>query len=263
MHVVVLMAGVLDTRRVLSQAVLDAEREFGRGAAAVPRMLSPFDESALETALRLRDADPAVRITALLLEQADDEPLARSVLAHRPDGLLRLDALAVQAWDGVTASAQFASVLAALAEPFDLLLVGREFGDSDDGAFAPALAARLGWRFISQVQALVAGAEGLHWLRERGVFEEWRPVASGTVVSVTNDRRNRLRHPLFKNVAAAKRAPLATKQTPPSPARRALELTASTLASLERRQGHCRMLAGDVATQARALIAHLQSGVRR
>ena len=89
---------------------------------------------------------------------------------------------------------------------FDLILIGREFGDHDVGVIAACLAAELDRPFFALVQAVRWDGDRLELLREQGVVEETVGVEEQLVASVTNDRRNRLRHPLMKNVMEAKRA---------------------------------------------------------
>ncbi|MOA37945.1 hypothetical protein D3C78_1595860 [compost metagenome] len=74
---------------------------------------------------------------------------------------------------------------------------------------------------------------------------------------MTNHARNRLRHPLLKNVMAAKKMGfelLALPDVAPSPA---VRLASATVAAAVVRTTACCMLAGDAPAQARALAALL------
>ena len=259
MHLVVLMAGVADTRYPLESAHLERKAD-GQPAAIFARMLSPFDDAALEIALKLRDANPATAVTVALLEQPGDESLARALASYRPETLMRVDASAIPTWDPVAASAALHWVVKQCSLPVDLVLLGREFGDTDDGAIAPALAERLGWRYASQIQALAARDGQRLLVREQAMLEQAMPMLPATVASVTNDRRNRLRHPLFKNVAAAKRAALPDLLTPVQTAKAGVSIEDAALATSGRRAAQCRLIAGTVSDQALALARYLRTG---
>ena len=156
-------------------------------------IMSPFDEAALEVALQIRDRDPAVTIHAVIAGGAESEKLGRAVAAHSIADVSCLPLLAP--WDQGATARQ----LAAVASDATLILLGREFGDCDDGIVPAMLAALLGLPFFGRVQAVDAGPPpGL--VRESGEFEERLSVAAPLVASATNDRRSRLRKPLMKNV---------------------------------------------------------------
>jgi electron transfer flavoprotein beta subunit len=240
-NVTVLLAGIADPKWPLD--------------GAHPRILSPFDESALEVALKLRDARPDTAITMLLAGAAEDDALARSIAAHRADALRRVVIPEASAWDLGLQARVWQSVLDALPAKPDLVLLGREFGDRDDGAFAPLLAETLGWTFVGLAQEARHAEGGFELMRERGTMEERIAVVSPAVASITNDRRNRLRHPLMKNVMAAKRAPIESVVAPSGTAR----VVAASLSPAARvaRAASCRMLAGSLEEQAGALAEFL------
>ena len=66
MNIAVLLAGIVDPKWPLQGLHLGAGGVVA-GDDKLPGKLSPFDEAALETALKLRDADPDVNICAFLL----------------------------------------------------------------------------------------------------------------------------------------------------------------------------------------------------
>lgn len=257
MNVTVFVATVADTRYPLA-----GQRFTTLGHLAdpqQPRVPSPFDEAALETALKLRDADPATRITVIVCELAPLDALARTLAAHRPDRLVRIDAAELPLHDAVAASEPLSALTRATGA--EVVLLGREFGDLDDGALPAALAERLRYRYLSLVQALATRDGRPFLLRERGRNEEWHPLAPALVASVTNDRRSRLRHPLFKNVATAKRAPLPERERP-APASCHVRLETLAVAPPATRATGCRLLEGGPGEQAAALVAYVREAVR-
>lgn len=221
---------------------------------AAPRELSPFDASALECALKLRDADSSTRIHAVVAGLAPPEALLRSVAAFRLDGVRGLAVEEALLWDACAFASGLAGAVAAAAP--DAVLMGREFGDCDDGALAPCLADALGWPFVGLAQTLSAEAAGLNLLRERGGFEERIHARLPVLASITNDRRNRLRYPLMKNVAAARKERFAVAAMPVVPAKAGLASIGDT--APEASAVSCRMLAGDIEAQAAELARLLR-----
>jgi electron transfer flavoprotein beta subunit len=133
------------------------------------------------------------------------EGLLRAVAAHKPHhvGLLMIDR-AVR-WD-VAAFARQAAAGLHRADAGTLWLTGREFGDLDDGAFGACLARAAGSSLIAMAEELRGDAQGtLRALRTRSDVTELVRVPDACVVTLTNARTNRLRHPLMKNVMLAKK----------------------------------------------------------
>lgn len=240
MKLLVLVAGVLDPKWPL------APDAGGLPEPAAERMiLSPFDEAALEIALRIRDVRPEARIRAIVAGGESAAKLARAVSALN---IADVATIALQApWD----QGAVAHELAGACGDTDLILIGREFGDCDDGLVPPMLAGLLGRPYFGRAQ-LVDTAGALRLMREAGGFEEWLPLSAPIVASVTNDRRCRLRKPLMKNVMIARQAAIAAITGGPVPPRM-IELTGVSEISCVRAPVDCAMLEGSHEDQARKL----------
>lgn len=243
MKIVVAVAGVLDPKWPIELDVGGAPR-----IAADRMVMSPFDESALEIALRLRDMDPMHTVAAVV----PNEKLARMVAAFRVEDIAILDRPFGTACDLGGAAEALAGAIPGDA---GLVVMGREFGDCDDGAVPPLVAARIGLPFFARVQDVRAGPT---LLREAQAEEESVILAGLMLCSVTNDRRNRLRKPLMKNVMAARTARF-----------RASPASASIAAVFERfdrvadarRPVACRMAEGAPAAIAAILAEHMRASV--
>ncbi|MES2262562.1 MAG: electron transfer flavoprotein subunit beta [Pseudomonadota bacterium] len=255
MNITVFLAGIADPKWPLPPLAVTADDRSVR-AADSRRILSPFDEAALEIALKIRDARPETRIAVVVTGGTDMDNVLRSVAAFRPDHLVRLDAEGLYACDAQSLSRQLATAAASLPAQAELVLMGREFGDLDNGTLAPCLAERMECRFAALIQDARWSDTHLALMRERGGAEEWLHLDAPMVASVTNDRRNRLRHPLMKNVMAAKRATF-----PVIPASAGdddgLRVTAAAPAQAAPRRSACRMLAGSLEERVDALAGFL------
>lgn len=245
MNILVLIAGVLDPKWPV---VTDGTTLPARTADRV--VMSPFDEAALEIALTIRDADPTgTKIRAVVAGGSEADKLARGVVAL---GVTDTSCLPLEAiWD----QAAVARALADVASDAGLILIGREFGDCDDGLVPAILAGLLGRPFFARAQA-VTTESAVRLMRETGVEEEWLSIDTPVVASVTNDRRSRLRKPLMKNVMLARQAkigllPPAGRATP------ALQLANVGVRTASRRAVQCRIIDGSPFDQAQALAALL------
>ena len=256
MKILVLLAGVADIRFPLHPVSLNSESLI-QEQGSPRRLLGPFDEAALEVALKLRDARPDTQIDVLLLDGCNSENLLRSVAAFCPDSLRCLQLEPCQPWDARQTAAQIGGLIKRDYLAHDLVLLGRELGDLDEGSIAVLLARRLGRPQLAMAQFGQWQDAQLWLMRERGTCEEWLKVDQPLLASVTNDRRNKLRHPLLKNVMQAKRMTF-TQVTASAPTRAGLSLSQLETAPLIARGGQCRLLSGDVTEQAAALIGWLK-----
>jgi electron transfer flavoprotein beta subunit len=265
MHIAVLLAGIADPRKPLPAPASGDWRDL-RAEPAVSYKLSPFDEAALEIALKLRERHRQARITALVTDGAGDTALMRAVAALRPDRLIGLDIPVVQRGNPAWLARHAAELLGGGAALPDLILIGREHGDLDDGMVPPYLAEAWGLPYAGlALQAQNdenAGENGGGWtfVRSAAAHDESLRLPAPAMASVSNDKSNRLRHPLMKNVLLAKQQQF-ERFTPDAaqPAPRPFLARAAPIEATQRGTHPCRMLEGSAAEQARALAAYLMS----
>jgi len=140
--------------------------------AGLKMSLNPFDEVALEQAVRLREAGLASKVTAVACGAAQSQDVLRTALAMGADAAVLIDPGSM-ASDGVA----WVQALGTLArdEGVDLLLCGQQTIDDDLGALAPMLAAALDWPQAICVNrlALDAGELQVELDGDAGV-ERWR-----------------------------------------------------------------------------------------
>jgi len=260
MHIAVLLAGVVDPKKPLPLPASGDWRDLPADPS-VSYKLSPFDEAALEIALKLRESNAGARLTALVTDGARDVALMRAVAALRPDRVLGLPTPASQRGDPAWLARQAGAVLREGTSMPDLVLIGREHGDMDDGMVPAYLAEAWGLPFASlALQAQLAENGGWTFLRSARASDESLCLPAPAMASVTNDKGNRLRHPLMKNVLLAKQqrfeqvSPQAAEPPP-----RAMLAEATPVQPASRGAHSCRMLQGSPAEQARALAAYLSS----
>ena len=151
MHIAVLVKQVANPEVAASQFRIDDVAKVVEPLAGVPLVMSPFDEQAVEAALRIRDAHAGTRITAITLGPES----ARNALKHAlalgaDDGVLLADA----AFHGSDAYATALALSAAIRKlgAVDLVLAGRQAADDDAGIVGIAVAELLGLPAISFAQ---------------------------------------------------------------------------------------------------------------
>jgi electron transfer flavoprotein beta subunit len=256
MRVLLIAAGIFDPKWPLPPFAADALPPRAEDKLA----LSPFEEAALELALRMRDADREHVTISAVLCGAVTEKLARAIGSYNIADVARLDIDETRSWDVQCVVDALASFLRAGAD-FDLILLGREVGDCDDGLFAPLLAARLRRPFFGLAQDVECMGGALTFIRERNNCEERFALDRPVIVSVTNDRRNRLRRPLMKNMQAAKRAAYPIMPCDGSSSD-SVRLTTAIARASSRHKIECNRLAGAPQAQIRQLAVKLRSEAR-
>ena len=257
MNIVVFLAGIADPKWPL-QPMTVADNGQAITSGDTKSILSPFDEAALEIALKIRDADSGARICIVVPGNSDGDNLIRTVAGFRPDQLFRISPTTLHMWDASLFGIELASAAAdALAEA-DLILMGREFGDFDNGTLAPCMAEQMQRQFFGLIQDARVTDSKLQLMREKGPFEEWITPASSVFASVTNDRRNRLRHPLMKNVMAAKRMVFPAITPTNSGVAGQISLASVMAEEPSDRTRTCRILTGSLESQARELAEFLK-----
>ncbi len=269
MHVAVLLSGVADPRRPLARPATGQWLDV-IAAPTTPFKLSPFDEAALEVALKLRDRDPAVRVSALVTDGARDLALMRSVASYRPDFVAGIPVPADQRGNPGWLAESIPVALNGSAFPaVDLWLMGREHGDLDDGVVPAFIAERWGLPFVGLALSVHSADQNWQCDRIYGNRVQTIRVSGPLVASVTNDRGNRLRHPLMKNVMLAKQQKidmLSAANAPAEPAGlsaapvRVIRIALEPLTSGRRTDAPCRMLPGTIDDQAQALADYLRDG---
>lgn len=219
--------------------------------------INPYDEFALEEALRLRDAGVGSEVIVLSVGGADADQRLRDALARGANRAVRLDDPSFANLD----SLGIARVLAAAAkkEGVELLLCGKQAADDDNAQVPPMVAELLGWPQALVVDKLEIGG---------GRFKAWRVASGGVrdviegplpaVISCTKGL-NEPRYASLKGIMDAKRKPLTTANAA------ALGLgdlggpvvrTTSWALPADRPKG--RMLSGDNASVVRELVRLLR-----
>jgi electron transfer flavoprotein beta subunit len=206
------MKVLVPVKRVIDYNVKVRVRADGSGVdlANVKMSMNPFDEIAVEEAIRLKEAGVATEVVAVSVGVRQAQETLRTALAMGADR-----AILVVAGDDVSRDVEplaVAKVLAAIAreEAPGLVLCGKQAIDNDMNATGQMLAALLGWAqatFASELK--VEGEEALVTREVDGGLQGIR-VRLPAVVTV-DLRMNEPRYASLPNIMKAKKKPLEEK----------------------------------------------------
>ena len=171
-----------------------------------PLVLNPWDEFAVEQALRTREAHGG-KVTALSLGPEAAREALKHALAMGCDEAVLVSDPGLAAADSLVVSMAVAGAIKKMGE-IDLVFFGRQSVDSDTGVLGPQVARRLGWPSLSLVAAIpTLDPAGKSITVERMVDEGRQVVRSAlpAVVSVVKEI-NEPRYPSFMGIRKASKA---------------------------------------------------------
>jgi electron transfer flavoprotein beta subunit len=175
--------------------------------------INPFDEIAMEEAVRLREKLSDVQITVVSIGTAQSEEQLRKALAMGADKAILIESDLI--WDSLSVAKELAALLA--AEPYDLVLMGKQATDDDNNQAGQMLAALLDWPQATFASAIEAVSDGLKVTRETDTGEQVVEVSLPAVVT-TDLRLNQPRYIALPGIIKARSKPLEKRaaQTQPS-----------------------------------------------
>ena len=141
LKIIVTIKQVLDPEAPPSIFKIDPEAKRVIPAAGIPPALNPYDENALEAALRIKDIHQS-RITAISMGAKLAKAVLRKCLAAGADELIMLEDQAFGSLDGNTTAYILATAITKIG--YDLVLTGRQAADTDAGQVGSGIAEFLG-----------------------------------------------------------------------------------------------------------------------
>jgi len=199
---------LVPVKRVIDFNVKVRVKPDGSGVelANVKMSMNPFDEIAVEEALRLKEQGKASEVVCVSIGPAQAAETIRTALAMGADRGILVKA------DASVEPLAVAKILKAVVteEKPDLVILGKQAIDDDSNQTGQMLAALLGWpqgTFASKV--VIEGAE---ILVTREVDGGLQTVKLNTPAIVTTDLRlNEPRYASLPNIMKAKKKPIADK----------------------------------------------------
>ena len=180
----------------------------GVDLANVKMSMNPFDEIAVEEAIRKKEAGEAEEVIAVSIGPSQAQETLRTALAMGADRAILIEA------DGDVEPLAVAKLLKAVAEQeaAQLVILGKQAIDDDSNQTGQMLAALLGWpqgTFASELKL-----EGGKAVVTREIDGGLETVSLDLPAIVTTDLRlNEPRYASLPNIMKAKKKPLDTKTT--------------------------------------------------
>jgi electron transfer flavoprotein beta subunit len=202
---------LVPVKRVVDYNVKIRVKPDGSGVelANVKMSMNPFDEIAIEEALRLKEKGQATEIVVVSIGPTKAQETIRTCLAMGADrGIL------VETADGETveplAVAKLLKAIIATEQP-GLVILGKQAIDDDCNQTGQMLAALLGWAQATFASKIVVEGDAVHVTREVDGGLETLKFQMPLVVT-TDLRLNEPRYASLPNIMKAKKKPLDVKK---------------------------------------------------
>ena len=198
---------LVSIKRVVDFNVKVRVKPDGTGVetANVKMSMNPFDEIALEEAVRLKEAGVATEIIAISVGSAQCQETLRTALAIGADRAILVET-AVEAQP--LAVAKILKAIVAKEQP-GLVIMGKQAIDDDSNQTGQMLAALLNWSQATFASKVKVGGNALEVTREVDGGLETISVNLPAVVT-TDLRLNEPRYVTLPNIMKAKKKPFET-----------------------------------------------------
>jgi len=186
--------------------------------------MNPFDELAIEEAVRLREKNkiPVSDILAFSAGPSKSQDVLRTAMAMGADRALHIvneasSSAESEGNDGELEPLGVAKILAKVVQEEDrnLVILGKQSIDDDSGQTGQMLAGLLGWAQATQASKVIIeddGAGGLHCTVTKEVDGGVETVKAKLPMVITTDLRlNEPRYASLPNIMKAKKKPLVKK----------------------------------------------------
>jgi len=200
MHIIVCIKQVPDTEELGKVKINPATNTLIR--EGVPSIINPFDENAIEEALRLREKKGG-EVTVLSMGPPQAEEALRKTLAMGADKAILLSDKTLAGADTLATSYTLAMAIKQLGE-FDLILCGKQSIEGDTAQVGPGIAE---WLSIPQLTYIRKLEVNDNKVRAERVLEDSFEVVETSLpclVTVTKDI-NEPRYPSLRGLIKAKK----------------------------------------------------------
>jgi len=168
--------------------------------------INPFDEIALESAIRLKEGGADHEIVVATIGGAECEEVLRKALAMGADRALLIESTA--RWDSASVAAELAALSAELRP--NLILMGKQATDDDCGQVGPMLAGLLDWPQVTFASGVTLDEHEVTVVRETDDGQE--TVSALMPCVITADLRlNEPRYVSLPGIMRARSKPLAKR----------------------------------------------------
>jgi len=205
MNIIVCIKQVPDLQSSASGIRVDQEALKVIMPQGTPPVMSPYDENALEAALKIKDTHGAT-ITVLSAGRNLARPVLRKALATGADELILLEDGAFEKLDSFATAHLLAAAIRRIGV-YDLILCGRQAADTDAGQVGAGIAHRLGIAYVSVASKIVLDKQKVRVERLAAEGIEIIEAPLPAVITASSEL-GELRYPKLKDLQAAQKKPI-------------------------------------------------------
>jgi electron transfer flavoprotein beta subunit len=189
MHLAVCIKYIPDPEAAFSMFTIDEQAKKVIPASGLKHVVSPFDEQAVEAALRIREAHAGTRITVITLGgEVSRNALKHGLAMGADDGVLLADA-AMDGGDSYTTAVTLSAAIQKLGA-VDLVLTGRQAADGDAGIVGAGIAALLDRPLLTFAMSVAVENNAVPVVRVERVLDDGSEIVEAdlpAVVTVSNE----------------------------------------------------------------------------
>jgi electron transfer flavoprotein beta subunit len=205
------MKVLIAVKRVVDFNVKIRVKSDGSGVelANVKMSMNPFDEIAVEEAVRLKEKGQVQEIVAVSVGPAKSQETIRTALSMGADRGILVETAENQTVEPLAVAKLLKAVVDAEKPAF--VILGKQAIDDDCNQTGQMLAALLGWPQATFASKIVIEGEGAHVTREVDGGLETLKIKLPAIIT-TDLRLNEPRYPSLPNIMKAKKKPLDVKK---------------------------------------------------
>lgn len=202
MNMIVCCKQVIDPEAPPASFKVDADSNRVVPPSGVPPVISPFDENAVEAALRIKDSVGG-KITALSLGTNLLREVVKKPLSMGADELILLEDEVFAGGDSWSTAYALAMAIRKIGE-YDLIFCGRQAADWDSGQVGSGVAEILGLPVVTLAKKIEVAGGKARVERVAADGYEIIEVSLPALITVSNEL-GEARYPTIKGIMAAKR----------------------------------------------------------
>jgi len=258
MNMIVCCKQVLDPEAAPSTFKLDAANNRMIQPPEVKPVVNPYDEQAVEAALRIKDADKAGnKVTIISLGNNLVRDVVKKPLSMGADELILLEDPAFEGGDSFAVASALAAAIKKVGQ-FDLIFCGRQESEWDDGQVGSGLAELLGIPSVTVAKKVEVQAGGTVKV-ERVVADGFQvlEVQYPALITVSNEL-GEARYATLKGImAASKKQPIVWKPADIGVDKTGAAARKAKVVKLFQpvKEGKCDIISADSPAEAGSLLA--------
>jgi electron transfer flavoprotein beta subunit len=207
-NMIVCAKQVLDPEMPPAAFKIDTEAKKAIQPKDVKQVVSPFDENAVEAALKIKDAQKGSKIRVISMGTKLEAEVVKKPLTVGADELFLLEDDAFERCNSYTTAQVLAAAIKKMGE-YDIIFCGRQAADWDAGQVGSGIAEILGIPTVTLAQKVEVADGKLRVERVTSDGYEVVEVPMPALITVSNEL-GEMRYAKLKGIMKAKKKPVTT-----------------------------------------------------